>query len=443
MADKGGPPDLDEVLNSIMSKLTAHNKSTRKQTDASAHSMTSSPSDPAENTNIDTLENSQNSKQAKPHRKPLLFYAILAFIVYVFSAEFLTSLWHGFNNGSLGSASGDSPMSEISPVIEQVQEFFGGINMFESMGFALLVGAVILLILFLRSFVRIVPQNEAFVVERLGKYDRTLLAGFHITIPVLERVAYKHSLKEYAIDVASQHAITRDNVVLGIDGVLYLKIMDAKAASYGVENLQFAITQLAQTSMRAEIGKLSLDDTFESRENINAKVTQAIDEASEAWGTKVLRYEVKDITPPASILEEMEKQMGAERQRRVAVTTSEGYRQAQINQAEGDREAQILRAQGTAESLTIEATARAEAIKTISEAINSEGGSAAVAQQLAEQYVAAFDKLAREGTIALLPGDGGDVASMVAKAYTAFGSLKDTVGAKSSGGGSNSTIPGA
>jgi len=148
--------------------------------------------------------------------------------------------------------------------------------MFESMGLAILVGLVILLLLFLKSFIRIVPQNEAFVVERLGKYDRTLLAGFHITIPVLERVAYRHSLKEYAVDVASQQAITRDNVALGIDGVLYLKIMDPKAASYGVENLQFAITQLAQTSMRAEIGKLSLDDTFESRENINAQVTMAI-----------------------------------------------------------------------------------------------------------------------------------------------------------------------
>ncbi len=299
--------------------------------------------------------------------------------------------------------------------------------MFESMGLALLVGGAVLLLLFLRSFVRIVPQNEAYIVERLGKYDRTLLAGFHITIPIIERVAYKHSLKEFAVDVASQQAISRDNVPLSIDGVLYLKIMDPKAASYGVDNLRFAITQLAQTSMRAEIGKLSLDDTFESRENINARVTNAIDEASGVWGTKVLRYEVKDIQPPASILEEMEKQMGAERERRVAVTTSEGYRQSQINQAEGDREAQILRAQGSAESMTIEATARAEAIRTISSAINSEGGSAAVAQQLAEQYVSAFDKLAREGTIALLPGDGSDVSSMVAKAYTAFDALRSKV----------------
>jgi len=295
------------------------------------------------------------------------------------------------------------------------------------MGLALLVTAAILLLLFLRSFVRIVPQNEAYVVERLGKYDRTLLAGFHITIPVLERVAYKHSLKEFAVDVASQQAITRDNVPLGIDGVLYMRIMDPRAASYGVDNLRFAITQLAQTSMRAEIGKLTLDDTFESRENINARVTNAIDEASEVWGTKVLRYEVKDISPPATILEEMEKQMGAERERRVAVTTSEGYRQAQINEAEGDREAQILRAQGIAESMTIEATARAEAIRKISEAINAEGGTAAVAQQLAEQYVTAFDKLARDGTIALLPADGGDIAGMVAKAFTAYDSLKKQV----------------
>jgi len=420
MAQNGGPPDLDEALKEILGKLTAREQRLKKRL---KRDSTTQP--------ISSNEIQQTKPVDSPKRKrrtPIIFYLVLAFILYQFFGVFLGDLWKDFTGGRLVSTEEDTLALKQHPVIEQIQQFFGDINMFETMGFALLVGAVILLILFLRSFVRIVPQNEAFVVERLGKYDRTLLAGFHITIPIIERVAYRHSLKEYAIDVASQHAITRDNVVLGIDGVLYLKIMDARAASYGVENLQFAITQLAQTSMRAEIGKLSLDDTFESRENINAKVTQAIDEASEAWGTKVLRYEVKDITPPATILEEMEKQMGAERQRRVDVTTSEGYRQAQINKAEGDREAQILRAQGTAESLTIEATARAEAIRTISEAINSEGGSAAVAQQLAEQYVAAFDKLAREGTIALLPGDGSDVASMVAKAYTAFDGLKNTVG---------------
>lgn len=290
-----------------------------------------------------------------------------------------------------------------------------------------LIAALVFLVILLKSIVRIVPQNSALIVERLGKYHVTLEAGFHMLVPFIDKVSYRHSLKEFAIDVPSQQAITRDNVALGIDGVLYLRIMDPKAASYGVENLRFAIVQLAQTTMRAEIGKLSLDDTFESRDNINAVVTHEIDEASEVWGTKVLRYEVKDISPPRSILEEMEKQMGAERERRVAVTTSEGYRTAQINEAEGDKQAKILRAQGTAESLIVEAKARAEAIAAIAAAIQGEGGTAAVAQQLAEQYIAAFEQLAREGTVALIPSDGGDVAGMVSKAFTAFEKLKGQV----------------
>lgn len=436
MAKKGGPPDLDQVLKDAMRAIAKRGASNRENTanaqDTGA-TYTRNSSDSVDKRFDTQMESephhSQAPSRAKRRRPPYVFYILILFGLYSAVSNFAPDLLQYFKRTKLVTAPDGLVVPTSIPIIEKIREFIGEFSMFESMGFALLVGAVILLILFLRSFVRIVPQNEAFVVERLGKYDRTLLAGFHITVPIIERVAYKHSLKEYAIDVASQHAITRDNVVLGIDGVLYLKIMDARAASYGVENLQFAITQLAQTSMRAEIGKLSLDDTFESREVINAQVTRAIDEASEAWGTKVLRYEVKDITPPASILEEMEKQMGAERQRRVAVTTSEGYRQAQINEAEGDREAQILRAQGTAESLTIEAAARAESIRQISAAINEDGGSAAVAQQLAEQYVSAFDKLAREGTIALLPGDGTDVASMVAKAYTAFDGLKGTVGA--------------
>jgi len=442
MANKGGPPDLEDVFKDIVSAISGRKKSAadRKPTSESGANASGTKSF---DTQMDS--NTRITKEVPPRknrRTPFVFYIILAFGFYTVASNVFPEWFRALKNVTSNTTLDGPAFPESLPVINKIREFTGGFNMFESMGLALLVGAVIILFLFLRSFVRIVPQNEAFVVERLGKYDRTLLAGFHITVPVIERVAYKHSLKEYAIDVASQHAITRDNVVLGIDGVLYLKIMDARAASYGVENLQFAITQLAQTSMRAEIGKLSLDDTFESREVINAQVTRAIDEASEAWGTKVLRYEVKDITPPASILEEMEKQMGAERQRRVAVTTSEGYRQAQINQAEGDREAQILRAQGSAESLTIEATARAEAIRKISEAINQEGGSAAVAQQLAEQYVTAFDKLAREGTVALLPGDASDVASMVAKAYTAFDGLKDTVGAGKLAPGNQPSQPG-
>ena len=292
---------------------------------------------------------------------------------------------------------------------------------------AFLIAAAIVAILIFKNIVRVVPQNEAFIVERLGKYCKTLEAGIHFLVPFIDRVAYKHSLKEFAVDVPAQQAITRDNVALGIDGVLYLRIMDPKSASYGVENLRFAITQLAQTTMRAEIGKLSLDQTFESRENVNATVTHAIDEASEAWGTKVLRYEVKDISPPLTILEEMEKQMAAERERRVAVTTSEGYRQAQINEAEGDQQAQVLRARGNADAIEIEAGARATAIRKISEAINTDGGTTAVAQQLSEQYIAAFEKLARDGTVALIPSDGSDVTSVVSKAFTAFESLKSQV----------------
>lgn len=290
----------------------------------------------------------------------------------------------------------------------------------------LIVGIVLAFLIF-RNIVRIVPQNNAYIVERLGKYSSTLEAGFHLLVPFIDRVAYRHSLKEFAIDVPAQQAITKDNVALGVDGVLYMRIMDPRAASYGVENLRFAITQLAQTTMRAEIGKLSLDETFESRENVNAIVTQAIDEASEAWGTKVLRYEVKDISPPGSILEEMEKQMAAERERRVAVLTSEGYRQAEINQAEGDQRALVLRAQGNADAVEIEARARAMAIRTISEAISADGGTTAVAQQLSEQYISAFEKLARDGTVALLPTDGSDVTSVVSKAFTAFEALKTQV----------------
>ena len=290
-----------------------------------------------------------------------------------------------------------------------------------------LVVAAVFFILILWNIVRIVPQNTAYIVERLGKYSRTLEAGFHVLVPFIDKVAYKHSLKEFAVDVPAQQAITKDNVALGVDGVLYLRIMDPRAASYGVENLFYAITQLAQTTMRAEIGKLSLDETFESRENVNATVTHSIDEASAAWGTKVLRYEVKDITPPHTILEEMEKQMAAERERRVAVTTSEGYRQAQINQAEGDKQATVLRAQGHAEAVEIEALARASAIRTIAEALGQEGSTTAVAQQLSEQYISAFEKLARQGTVVLLPTDSSDVTSVVSKAFTAFEALKNQV----------------
>ena len=287
------------------------------------------------------------------------------------------------------------------------------------------IGFSAFIVLILRYNIRIVPQNKAYVVERLGRYSGTLEAGFHVLVPILDRVAYKHSLKELAIDIPSQQAITKDNVGVAIDGVMYLRIVDPKLASYGVENLRFAITQLAQTTMRAEIGKLVLDATFESREKINAIVTNAIDEASVSWGTKVMRYEIKDITPPMSILEEMEKQMSAERERRVAVTTSEGYRQAQVNEAEGDKQAKILRAQGNAEAVMVEARARAESIRAIAAAIGDQGGTAAIAQQLSEQYISAFRELARESTVALIPSDSGDAAGVVAKGFTAYEKLKN------------------
>jgi len=293
-------------------------------------------------------------------------------------------------------------------------------------GFVLIIAFAFVGLIFLSKLVRIVPQNEAFIVERLGKYSSTIEAGFHVLIPFLDRVAYKHSLKEFAIDVPSQTAITKDNVSLGIDGVLYMRVVDPKAASYGVDNLGFAISQLAQTSMRAEIGKLTLDQTFESRENINGEITRAIDEASNVWGTKVLRYEVKDISPPKSILDEMEKQMAAERERRVAVTTSEGYKTAQINEAEGDKQAKVLRAEGDARAVEVEALARAKSIKVIASAIK-DGGEAAVAQQLSEQYISAFEKLAQESTVALIPADGSDISGTVAKAFTAFDTLKSKV----------------
>lgn len=306
------------------------------------------------------------------------------------------------------------------------ESLFGLLFSFDNVIFTLIVLAVIAVFV-LRSVVVIVPQNNAFIVERLGKYNATLEAGLHLIIPFIDRVAYKHTLKEIAVDVPSQQAITKDNVGLKLDGVLYFKIIDPKAASYGVQNLMFAITQIAQTTMRAEIGKLTLDDTFESRENINTHVMEAVDLASNPWGTKILRYEVKDIHPPQSILDEMEKQMSAERERRVAVTTSEGYRTAQVNRAEGDKQAAVLRAQGQAEAVKVEADARAEAIRKIATAIKEKGGDSSVAQQLAEQYLGAFEKLAKEGTVVLMPSDASDVASVVTKAFTAFKGIEEQI----------------
>ncbi len=293
--------------------------------------------------------------------------------------------------------------------------------------FSLLFVLGVIVVVFVSNGIVIVHQNTAVIVERLGKYHATLEAGIHMIIPFIDRQPYKHSLKETAIDIFKQQAITKDNVGLTIDGVLYYKIVDPKVASYGIDRLHFAITQLAQTTMRAEIGRLALDETFESRETINANITVSIDDASAAWGTKITRYEIKDISPPETIKEEMEKQMAAERERRAEVLRSEGYRQSQINQAEGDRQSLILRAEGRAKAVVVEANARAESIRLLGKSIGEDGGIAGVSQLLSEKYIDVFGQLAREGTMAIIPADTGDVSSMVVKGFSAFKSASSAL----------------
>ena len=284
---------------------------------------------------------------------------------------------------------------------------------------------------------RVVPQREQFVVERLGKYRTTLDAGFHILLPFIDKVSYRHSLKELAVDVASQTCITKDNISVSIDGVLYLQVMDAKAASYGVENYMFAISQLAQTTLRSEIGKIDLDKTFEERETINAQVVQAVDDAATPWGVKVLRYEIKDIIPPASVKDALEKQMRAERERRAVVAESEGQRQARINVSEGERQEminiseaeklkQINEAEGKAEEIRLVAEATARGIHAVAQAIQGPGGTEAVNLRIAEQYVREFGKLADTNNTLILPANLGDVASMVAAVGKTMDRLKDT-----------------
>ena len=283
--------------------------------------------------------------------------------------------------------------------------------------------------------VRIVPQKENFVVERLGKYSKTLSAGLHILVPFLDRVAYKHSLKEQAIDVPSQSCITKDNIAVEIDGILYVQVVDAQLASYGIENYFYATSQLAQTTLRSEIGKIELDRTFEERDLINAQVVAAVDAASDPWGVKVLRYEIKDINPPPSVRDALEKQMRAERERRAVVAESEGDRQAKINVSEGEKQElinlseaekqkQINEAEGKAREIELLAEATAQGIRTIASAINEKGGLDAVNLRVAEQYVTQFGKLAQESNTLILPSDVSDVASFVGTVTTAMSHLK-------------------
>ena len=289
--------------------------------------------------------------------------------------------------------------------------------------------------LFVYKGIKIVPQQQAWIVEKLGKFDRKLEPGLQFLVPFIERVAYRHSLKEYARDVQEQTAITRDNVSLIIDGVIYVRIIDPVQASYGVNDPIYAVTQLAQTTMRSEIGKLALDESFEEREALNANIVKAINDAAQTWGVQCMRYEIKNINPPANVLKAMELQMTAERQKRAEILESEGERQSKINIAEADKRQvelaseaakidQINRAEGEAVAIMSVAEANARGIELVSQAIIQQGGNQAVALKVAEQYVHAFGELAKEGTTVLLPSNAGDAGSMVAQALGVFDAIK-------------------
>lgn len=273
----------------------------------------------------------------------------------------------------------------------------------------------------------VVPQQSAYVIEFLGKYSRTLQAGFHILMPFVESIAYRHSLKEAAIDIPEQTCITKDNVQVGVDGVLYLRVLDPQRASYGIADFVFAITQLAQTTLRSEIGKIDLDRTFEERSAINANLLNELDKASEPWGVKVLRYEIKNIIPPTDVLSAMEKQMRAEREKRAVVLTSEGERDAMINQAEGEKQQvikqseankqqQINEAEGEAQAILAVATATAEGLRRVAVALREDGGHEAMQLRVAEAYVQQFGNLARQANSLVIPANVSDLASMISLA---------------------------
>jgi regulator of protease activity HflC (stomatin/prohibitin superfamily) len=297
---------------------------------------------------------------------------------------------------------------------------------------------VVAFIIFIRT-VRIVPQKQAFIIERLGKYATTLEAGFHVLVPFVDRVAYKHTLKEQAIDVPPQSCITRDNIAVEVDGILYMQVVDPKRASYGIDNYRFASIQLSQTTMRSVMGKLELDRTFEERDQINSVIVSAVDKASDPWGIKVTRYEVKNIMPPQSIKDAMEKQMRAEREKRAEIAVSEGDRQAKINRAEGDKREMIARsegdkqrrineAEGRAFEIQAVAQATAEGIRKIAAAINEKGGAEAVNLRIAEQYLGEFGKLAKANNTMIIPSDLADIASVI---KTATSVLKTQTAAQS------------
>jgi regulator of protease activity HflC (stomatin/prohibitin superfamily) len=294
---------------------------------------------------------------------------------------------------------------------------------------------ILFLIAFLSTF-KVVPQRSVFIIERLGKFSRTLEAGFHILIPFIDKIAYKQNLKEQAIDVASQICITKDNIAVEVDGILYLQVMDPTKASYGIDNYRFAVIQISQTTMRSVIGRMELDKTFEERETVNATIVSAVDKASEPWGIKVSRYEVKNIAPPQSIRDAMEKQMRAEREKRALIAESEGDKQAKINRAEGDKQEMIARsegekqrkineASGTASEIEMVAIATAKGIKEIALAINEEGGMNAVNLRIAEQYLGEFGKLAKTNNTMIVPADLSDIAGILSSITSVLNKTKD------------------
>lgn len=304
----------------------------------------------------------------------------------------------------------------------------------EGSGIFILFAISFIVFIILVKGVKIVPQQEAWIVENLGRFEKVLEPGLNFLVPFLQSVAYKFSLKEQAIDVQEQIAITQDNVSLKIDGVIYVRILSAKNAAYGVEDPYFAITQLAQTSMRSEIGKISLDRTFEERESLNANIVESINQASEQWGIQCMRYEIKDITPPPSILEAMELQMTAERRKRAVILDSEGKKTSQINIAEARKQETVLaseasmldqinRAKGEAEAILSIANATAKGLVTVGEAIGAQGGSDAMNLKVAEQYIDAFSKMAQENNTILLPSDLNNPAGMISQAMSVIKNL--------------------
>ena len=297
---------------------------------------------------------------------------------------------------------------------------------------------VVAIFIVLSNVVRIVPQRSAYIVERLGKYSRTLEAGFHILVPFIDRIAYRHSLKEEAFDVPQQQCITRDNISVSVDGVLYLQVIDPQAASYGITDYRYAATSLAQTTLRSVIGQIELDKTFEERSKINIEVVNALDEAAQPWGVKVLRYEIADILLPNTINDALEQQMRAERERRAVVARSEGERQEKINISEGqkaqiinlsiaEKEKQINEAEGKAREIQMLAEATAAGIERIAAAINQPGGEQAVSLRIAEQYVSEFGKLAKTGNTLILPAELADIGGAVAGLREILSKSRETV----------------